>query len=223
MLGLGERLLFLNSESPPELSFLGSATSASNSGSYNLGTLSLGAEAADRKIIAAVTAIDTALISGVLLNGAGMALVERAVAGGRSVAIFHMDIPTGTSAPFTVTPGSSSDGASIALWRMTGQRFSAAQRTFQQAIVTTDFESGTVSPDPLTFAVNTGKGEVGIIAVARGLQNIDSWVNASQTYSATIDSPEGAHSGGYFGPEVANVQLDFAAFSDAMVLAAVWK
>jgi hypothetical protein len=193
---------------PMSATYLTSLTSATNSSSYTFSNANLGAAAATREIFVAVSSGYNASTAGTPIVGATIAGITATVHNNGRFGLVSATVPTGTSGNIVINFSGTSEGVSLAVFRVINRRVANAGvfstttigSSFQTSITTnhsyparsfgilagttiTQSGGGTANS---SFAVGSRYTKVGRISLNSGQEAFCAYMLPSTTLAETI-------------------------------------
>lgn len=171
------------------LSFLESAIDITNtSASYTFASMSLGATAADRLIIAAILvrrgSTSAVSISGVTIGGvtATKAIgAQSNVTNNTRMEIWYATVPSGSTGDVVVSVGGTSAQCGIGLWRLSGHTSATP--------VLTNSTNGTSGVVTLSSNVSAGQFAVAAVSISPSNLRTATWAGLTEAYDEVVEDP----------------------------------
>lgn len=126
-----KKKLFMQAAKPANVAFAGSGTSASGSSPRSFSSVPIGAAAADRHVIVAVSTNPGGTISTVSVAGTSctQVVVQTNISRELSLWISNLPVVSGTTATISVSYTGSPTGICVATWAATGLQSTSASET----------------------------------------------------------------------------------------------
>lgn len=172
----------------PVLEFITSTSSASGLTTYTFNSTSIGTESADRLVVvcASIAAGGASTINSMTIGGTAANLVVRSASGALNVAIFSLDVTTGTSANISFTASGACLCGAIHVFTI--------KKLQSQIAYDTDSANAT-AVNSLTLSTNYGSPVIALGHAGTGSGAFVSWNSPLETNGSQFPTSRASASG----------------------------